>query len=63
MTNGGHLARAANCRAWAIGVQKRNGFHVRKVVWGRLLARWEKREGETVRGAVIFLMVEAGAPR
>ena len=45
--------RPSNCRAWAIGKQRRNGFHVRRIVWGRLMARHEKRDGEQIRAAVI----------
>lgn len=49
------MTRAANARAWAIGIQRRNGFHVRKVVWGRLMARMEKRDGEHIRPVIIML--------
>jgi hypothetical protein len=48
---------AANSSAWAIGRQQRNGFHVRRVVWGLLMAQCERREGEQIRAAT--LMVEA----
>lgn len=48
---------AQNCSAWAIGTQRRNGFHVRKVVWGLLMAQCECRANEEIRSAVI--MVEA----
>jgi hypothetical protein len=51
------LKHAANHRAWAIGRQRRNGFHVRKVVWGLLMARSERRDDEEIRAATI--MVEA----
>lgn len=47
------MKRAANSRAWALGQQMRNGFHVRRIVWGRLMARCEKRPGEQIRKAVI----------
>jgi hypothetical protein len=30
-------------------------WHVRRIVWGRELARAEKREGETIRRAAILL--------
>ena len=40
------MKHAANSTAWAIGEQRRNGFHVRRIVWGLLLAQYEKREGE-----------------
>jgi hypothetical protein len=50
--------RAANSRAWAIGKQQRNGFYVRRVVWGRLMARTEKREGEKIVPAVILIRIE-----
>jgi hypothetical protein len=50
-----------NFQAWAIGAYeiRRDGrigrFHVRRVVWGRLLAREEKRPGELIRRAFILL--------
>jgi hypothetical protein len=34
--------------AWAIGTQQRNGFHIRRIVWGRTLARMERRIGEAI---------------
>jgi len=47
------LKYAANCTSWAIGRQQPNGFHVRRIVWGLLLAQHEVREGEEIRGAMI----------
>lgn len=47
--------RAANARAYAIGFPQRNGFHVRKVVWGRLMATMERRSGEMIKRAVIWV--------
>lgn len=47
------MKRAANAQAWALGTRGRNGFSVRRVVWGKLLAREERREGEEIRKAVI----------
>jgi hypothetical protein len=47
--------RPANSRAYAIGFQMQNGFHVRRVVWGRVLARAEKRKGEKIRRAMILV--------
>ena len=52
---------APNERAWAIGreVPFRSGkgyrFNIRRVVWGRLLAREEKREGEKIKRAIILI--------
>lgn len=52
---------APNGRAWAIGTFKPNRsskggrFFIRRVVWGRLLAREEKREGEVIRRVVIVV--------
>lgn len=48
---------AGNAQAWAIGQQRDNGFHVRKIVWGQLMADAEMRNGEEIRRAI--LMVEA----
>jgi len=45
-----------NAKAWAIGRLTKNGrFHVRRIVWGRLLARAEKRDGEIIRAARILV--------
>jgi hypothetical protein len=49
------LRQARNAKSWALGEQKRNGFHVRKVVWGLLMASMEKRPGEEIRRAVILV--------
>ena len=47
---------AGNWQAWAIGsLNKRGQLHVRSVVWGRLMARAEKREGEIIRRAHIIV--------
>lgn len=51
-----HGARhAANSRAWAIGHPDRNGFRIRRIVWGRAGARMEKRAGERIRPATIIV--------
>jgi len=47
--------QARNSRAYAIGVQNSNGFHIRKIVWGRLMANAEKRPGEQIKRAVIWI--------
>lgn len=49
------MKHAANHTAWALGEQRRNGFHVRRVVWGLLLAQHEKRDGEEIRAASILV--------
>jgi hypothetical protein len=46
---------AANFRAWALGTQMRNGFHVRRIVWGKLMAQMEKRAGEEIRHAELLV--------
>lgn len=46
---------AANAKAWALGHHDRNGFRVRRIVWGRLMAREEKRPGENIRRATILI--------
>ncbi len=38
---------AANYEAWALGIQRKTGFHVRRIVWGR--------EGEEIRHAKIVV--------
>lgn len=38
-----------NAKAWAIGRKLKNGrFHIRRIVWGRMLARMEKWTGEHI---------------
>jgi hypothetical protein len=50
-----NLRHARNAKAWALGDQKRNGFHVRRVVWGLVMARAERRPTEEIRRAVILV--------
>jgi hypothetical protein len=47
--------RAANADAYALGEKQRNGFKVRRVVWGLLLARAEKRHGEEIRRVMLWV--------
>lgn len=49
---------AANSSAWALGQQRRGGFHVRRVVWGLCLAKAELREDEEIRAATILVEVK-----
>jgi hypothetical protein len=47
-----------NPLAWAIGHVSNGGkgrFYVRRVVWGRLLARAERRDNEQIRRAYILV--------
>lgn len=57
MANDTMMKHAANHTAWALGRQQRNGFHVRRVVWGLEMANAERRADEEIRAASI--MVEA----
>ena len=50
--------RAINHAAWALGKETKRGFHVRRIVWGRVLAREEKRPDETIRKAMIVIRLE-----
>ena len=47
------MKRASNSKCWAIGVQRRNGFHVRRIVWGLLMAQAERGPSEEIRAASI----------
>jgi hypothetical protein len=48
--------RAGNYGCWALCTKQGNGrWHVRRVVWGILMAREEKRPGEKIRRAAILL--------
>lgn len=49
------LKRAANGKAWAIGEQRSNGFHVRRIVWGLLMAQAEKRIDEEIREVTLLV--------
>jgi hypothetical protein len=53
--------RARNADAYALGRQERGGFRVRRVVWGRFMARMERRDGEEIRRACI--LVEGVTPK
>lgn len=48
--------RPRNAKAWAIGEERPGGFYVRKVVWGRIMARAERRDGERICRAEIILL-------
>jgi hypothetical protein len=52
------MKHAANTSAWALGKPAHNGFHVRRVVWGYLLAKEECRPGEQIRAAKIWVESE-----
>lgn len=48
--------RPQNFECWALC--SKNGarrWHVRRIVWGREMARAEKRDGETIKRAAILL--------
>jgi hypothetical protein len=55
LQNAGQYVSAANRDAWAIGTPRRNGFQVRRIVWGRALARIEKRDDEQIRRARLLV--------
>jgi hypothetical protein len=38
----------ANDKAWALVSERRGRVYVRRIVWGRALARAEKRDGEKI---------------
>lgn len=52
-----YYCHAKNWQAWAIGKRPKMGgaFKVRRIVWGRLLARAEKRPGEHIVKAAIMV--------
>jgi len=50
------MTKARNFKAWALGTYDAgNRFNVRRVVWGRLMARAEKRDGEKIRRCEILV--------
>lgn len=50
--------RISNPDAWAICRLNRRAWKVRRIVWGRLLARAEKRPGEVVMKVRLSLEAE-----
>ena len=49
------LRAPTNSAAWGIGHYQDNGrFNVRRVVWGKLMARMEKRKGEQIVPLVLL---------
>ena len=50
-----HTRQARNARAYAIGYPQPNGFHVRRIVWGLLMAKAEKRDSEHIRRAILLV--------
>ena len=53
------LRDAVNHKAWAIGREESDGrIYVRRIVWGRVMARAEKRKGEVIRRAEISIREE-----
>jgi hypothetical protein len=55
MTGKQDFVHAKNAKAWAVGEQRSNGFEVRRVVWGRLAATYERRIGEQIRQVIIMV--------
>lgn len=47
--------RPVNFECWALCSRQGKRWRVRRIVWGRVLARAEKRDGETIRRAAILL--------
>jgi len=56
------VKHASNFRAWAIGKRRRNGFTVRRIVWGKLMASYERRDDEEIRAAVITVSEKISRP-
>ena len=53
------FTRAHNAACYALGTPSSTGrFRVRRVVWGRLLARAERRPGEEIRRASLYVALE-----
>ena len=50
-----------NAYAWAVGSYSKGAFTVRRIVWGRLLARAERRDGEQIVQA--FIVVDGKGKR
>ena len=50
--------RPINSECWAICIKQGKRWHVRRIVWGRVMARAEKRAGETIVRAAIVVREE-----
>lgn len=55
--------RPRNKRCWAIGVDTPQGFHVRRVVWGKLMAMYERRPGEVAVPCLLSIAPKTTASR
>jgi hypothetical protein len=56
MTTAPRLTKPTNAKAWALVSYRPSGrIYIRRVVWGRLLARAEKRDGETIKPVTIYI--------
>lgn len=49
------LKAAANPDAWGIGEVRHGRFFVRRIVWGVVMARAERRDGETIRRVILMV--------
>jgi len=54
------MTRPRNSKALAIGRDTTRGFAIRRIVWGRLLARLERRDGEKIKSVEIVLINTKG---
>ena len=59
MTSSVYIKRPINAACWVLCSKQGQRWHVRRVVWGRLLARAEKRPGEVIKRAMILLKDES----
>jgi hypothetical protein len=48
--------------AWALGQPRSNGFKVRRIVWGKLMASAERRPDEEIRRAHITVASKPTRP-
>jgi hypothetical protein len=47
--------QARNPDAWAVGQWRKGRFAVRRVLWGRMVARAERRPNERIERALILI--------
>ena len=50
--------RPINTACWALCSKQGKRWHVRRVVWGRVMARAEKRPDEVIKRAAVLLRDE-----
>ena len=54
-TSADHCPWLRNADAWGVGVERDGWLRIRRIVWGRVVARAERRAGEVIRRVTIMV--------